>query len=98
MKEAAAESRFIDVHHHVVLPEHERALVRSGAADPSRPLRKNSEPETACTAMAEFGIERALINPLSVAGVHHGNDANARYLTRSVNEALARFVAHAPQQ
>jgi predicted TIM-barrel fold metal-dependent hydrolase len=96
MNEAAVNCRFIDVHHHVVLPEYERALVRSGAADPSRPLRKNSEPEIVCTTMAEFGIERAVINPLSVAGVHHGDDANARYLTRSVNEALARFVAQAP--
>jgi predicted TIM-barrel fold metal-dependent hydrolase len=98
MNEPDVNRRFIDVHHHVVLPEYERALVRSGAADPSRPRRKNSDPETACAAMAELGIERALINPLSVAGVHHGDDADARYLTRSVNEALARFVAHAPQK
>ena len=40
-----------------------------------------------------------MLNPLSVAGVHHGDDANARYLTRSVNEALASFVsAQAPQK
>jgi predicted TIM-barrel fold metal-dependent hydrolase len=97
MNGLAANLRFVDVHHHVVLPEYERALVRSGAGDPSRPLRKNSEPQIACATMAELGIERAVINPLSVAGVHHGNDANARYLTRSVNEALACFVAHAPE-
>jgi len=46
--------------------------------------------------MAELGIDAAVVNPLSVAGVHHGDDANARYLTRSVNEALARFVSGAP--
>ena len=31
--------RFIDVHHHCVLPEYEHAIRRAGAADPSRPLR-----------------------------------------------------------
>lgn len=89
--------RLIDVHHHVVLPEYESALVRAGARDPSKPLRKNSEPQAAIEAMGQFGIAGAVINPLSVAGVHHGSDAHARYLTRSVNEALARFVSAAPQ-
>jgi predicted TIM-barrel fold metal-dependent hydrolase len=88
--------RRIDVHHHVVLPEYERALVRSGAADPSRPLRKNTDPLAECEAMDALGIEGAIVNPLSVAGVHHGDDANARYLTESTNEALARFVSAAP--
>jgi predicted TIM-barrel fold metal-dependent hydrolase len=48
--------------------------------------------------MAELGIDAAIVNPLSVAGVHHGDDANARYLTSSVNEALARFVSGAPER
>ena len=39
--------RFIDVHHHCVLPEYQAALVRSGAADPSKPLRKNASPQEA---------------------------------------------------
>ena len=90
--------RLIDVHHHVVLPEYEQALVRSGAGDPSRPFRKNDGPEIVCEKMAELGIAGAVLNPLSVAGVHHGDDANARYLTRSVNEALARFASAAPQR
>jgi hypothetical protein len=42
--------------------------------------------------MAEFGVAAAVINPLSVAGVHHGDNASARYLTRSVGEALAKFA------
>src|SRR6202007_2468198 len=29
-------------------------------------------------------------------GVHHGNDANACYLTESTNEALAKFTSFAP--
>jgi 6-methylsalicylate decarboxylase len=88
----------IDVHHHVVLPEYEAALRRSGAADPSRPLRKETKPQVALDAMTELGIEAAVLNPLSVAGVHHGDDANARYLTESTNEALARFVSSAPKR
>jgi 6-methylsalicylate decarboxylase len=90
--------RLIDVHHHVVLPEYEAALVRSGAADPSRPLRKNSSPQEVLHSMAELCIDAAILNPLSVAGVHHGDDANARYLTETTNEALARFVSFAPDK
>lgn len=91
-------TRFIDVHHHVVLPEYEKALIRSGAADPSRPFRKNEPASAVCKKMAELGIAAAILNPLSVAGVHHGDDAKARELTRSVNDALAAFVAGAPRQ
>lgn len=88
-------TRFVDVHHHLLLPEYERALARAGAGDPSRPLRRGDSPPVVCEKMAELGIDAAVVNPLSVAGVHHGNDANARYLTESVNEAQARFVTDA---
>lgn len=90
--------RFIDVHHHCVLPEYQAALVRSGAADPSKPLRKNASPQEAIDSMGTLGIEAAIVNPLSVAGVHHGNDENARYLCRSVSDALAKFAGTAPTQ
>ena len=90
-------TRFIDVHHHVVLPEYEQALVRSRARDPSKPLRKNSVASEAITAMNSLGIAQAVVNPLSVAGVHHGSDADARHLCESVGEALARFVSDAPK-
>ena len=95
---ALSDLRLIDVHHHIVLPEYEKALVRSGAADPSRPLRKNSNPQDALRSMAELGIDAAIINPLSVAGVHHGDDANAGYLTETTNEALAKFISFAPDK
>jgi predicted TIM-barrel fold metal-dependent hydrolase len=95
---ALSSLRLIDVHHHIVLPEYEKALVRSGAADPSRPLRKNSSPQSALQSMAEIGIDAAVLNPLSVAGVHHGDDANARYLTETTNEALASFTSFAPDK
>ena len=96
--DAVRARRLIDVHHHVVLPEYELALVKSGASDPSRPLRKNSNPQVECERMEQFGIGGAIVNPLSVAGVHHGNDANACYLTETVNEAQARFVSSAPDR
>ena len=89
--------RLIDVHHHVVLPEYEAALRRSRAADPSRPFRKGDPPEIVCEKMNEIGIAAAVLNPLSVAGVHHGDDGDARYLTRSVGEALAKFAAARPE-
>lgn len=89
--------RLIDVHHHVVLPEYLAALARSGAVDPSRPLRKNVSPQEALDSMGELGIAGAVLNPLSAAGVHHGSDAHARYLTEATNEALARFVSHVPE-
>jgi predicted TIM-barrel fold metal-dependent hydrolase len=90
--------RLVDVHHHCVLPEYQAALVRSGAADPSRPLRRNASPQEAIEAMGTLGIEAAIVNPLSVAGVHHGDDANAHYLCRSVSDALARFASAAPDK
>jgi len=90
--------RFIDVHHHCVLPEYERAIQRSGAADPSRPLRKNSDAAALIETMSSFGIDGAVVNPLSVAGVHHGNDANARYLCETTGEALAKFVSNHPDK
>jgi predicted TIM-barrel fold metal-dependent hydrolase len=89
---------YIDVHHHCVLPEYQAALVRSGAADPSKPLRKNASPQEAIESMESLGIAGAIVNPLSVAGVHHGNDADARYLCRSVTDALAKFAGHAPKR
>lgn len=91
-----AHMRLIDVHHHCVLPEYQAALVRAGAADPSKPLRANSTPDAAIEAMASFGIDAAVVNPLSVAGVHHGDDANARYLCESVTDALAKFCQANP--
>src|SRR5258707_5954716 len=95
---ALTDLHLIDVHHHVVLPEYEAALVRSGAVDPSRPLRKNSSPQAALRSMAELGIDAAILHALSVADVHHGDDADACYLTAATNEALARFASCAPDK
>ena len=97
-KPQATGQRFIDVHHHCVLPEYQAALVRSGAADPSRPLRRNASPQEAIDSMGTLGIEAAIVNPLSVAGVHHGSDADARYLCETVTDALAKFAGTAPDK
>src|SRR5689334_18024955 len=98
MELSKSKPRWIDVHHHVVLPEYERALVHSGAGDPSRPLRKNSDPQAELNAMDALGISEAVLISISVAGIHHGDDANAGYLTESTNEALAKFVSFAPKR
>ena len=89
--------RRIDVHQHVILPEYEKALQRSGALDPSRPPRKKSEPAQVLEHMAALGIDAALLNPVNTLGVHHGDDANSCYLTETTNEALAKFVSAAPR-
>jgi predicted TIM-barrel fold metal-dependent hydrolase len=89
--------RRIDVHQHVILPEYEKALQRSGALDPSRPPRKKSEPAQVLDHMAGLGIDAALLNPVNTLGVHHGDDAKAGYLCETTNEALAKFVSAAPQ-
>ncbi|MFM1816131.1 MAG: hypothetical protein RLZ98_2826 [Pseudomonadota bacterium] len=88
----------IDVHHHVVLPAYEQALIKSGARDPSKPLRKNATPAEILEAMGRFGIARAVVNPLSAAGVHHGDDGRADYLVASTTEALAKFAGEVPDR
>ena len=56
---------------------------------PERPYLNTASyglpPQVACEKMADLGTDAAVVNPLSVAGVHHGNDAHARYLTETVN-------------
>jgi 6-methylsalicylate decarboxylase len=88
----------IDVHHHVILPEYEKALERSGARDPSKPLLRDATPAKVIGNMERFGIRKAIVSPLSAAGVHHGDDANAAYLVKASSEAIARFVSSAPGQ
>jgi predicted TIM-barrel fold metal-dependent hydrolase len=87
----------IDVHQHVILPEYVKALRRSGVADASLP-RRTSESTVVCDTMAGLGIAATLLNPVTTAGIHHGNDANARYLTETTNDALAKFVMAAPNK
>ena len=96
--EGQHDSYLIDVHHHVMLPEYEKALVRSGAGNPSRPLRTGDPAQIVYEKMLDLGVDAAILNPLSVAGVHHGDDAHARYLTESVNEAMARYVSALPDR
>lgn len=88
----------IDVHHHVILPEYERALEKSGARDPSKPLKRDTTTSQIIDNMGRFGIVKAIVNPLSAAGVHHGDDANANSLVRSTTEAMAKFVSNASSQ
>jgi 6-methylsalicylate decarboxylase len=89
--------RRIDIHQHVILPDYVKALKRSGAAEASLP-RRLSEHAAVRDRMAELGIAASVVNPVTTAGIHHGDDANARYLTEATNEALAKFVAASPNQ
>lgn len=88
----------IDVHHHVILPEYEKALERSGARDPSKPLKRDTTSAKVVDNMARFGISKAIVNPLSAAGVHHGDDSNADFLVKTTSEAMAKFVSNAPTE
>jgi len=93
-----AQLNLIDVHHHVILPEYEKALERSGARDPSKPLKRDTSTAEVIDNMGHFGVSKAIVNPLSAAGVHHGDDGNADYLVRSTTDAMAKFVSGAPSQ
>jgi predicted TIM-barrel fold metal-dependent hydrolase len=97
--------RRIDVHQHVILPEYLDALERSGAIA-NRPadgmdglgselVTKAFTPESASRTLGDLGMSAAVLTPFSSAGIHHGNDRHAGYLTRATNEAAARFVADA---
>jgi predicted TIM-barrel fold metal-dependent hydrolase len=81
----------IDVQHHVILPEYERALVRAGMAEDSWRLNRTTTPATTRATMAELGIGAPVVLPFSTAGIHHGNDEAARYLCHTTNEAAAAF-------
>ena len=93
-----AKLNLIDVHHHVILPEYEKALEKSGARDPSKPLKRDTTPTEIIDNMGRFGVRRAIVNPLSAAGVHHGDDSNADFLVKSTSEAMAKFVSNASAQ
>jgi 6-methylsalicylate decarboxylase len=96
----------IDVHQHAILPEYRKALERAGAIE-NRPkdgmdglgseLRENVfTTESILNVAGELGTDGMVLLPFSVAGIHHGNDANARYLTRATNEAIAAVASGAP--
>jgi predicted TIM-barrel fold metal-dependent hydrolase len=93
-----AHLNLIDVHHHVILPEYEKSLERSGARDPSKPLKRDTTPASVIDNMSRFGISKAIVNPLSAAGVHHGDDANADYLVKATTDAMAKFVSNVPDK
>jgi predicted TIM-barrel fold metal-dependent hydrolase len=81
----------IDVQHHVILPEYERALVRAGMVEDSWRVSRTTSPAATGATIAELGIAAPVMLPFSTAGIHHGKDEAARYLCRATNEAAARF-------
>jgi predicted TIM-barrel fold metal-dependent hydrolase len=108
MRSDALGSGRIDVHQHAILPEYRKALQRAGVID--RPPKDGMDGlgselhETVFTTQSilavadEMGTAGAVLLPFSVAGIHHGDDANARYLTRATNEAVAALAGGAPDR
>jgi predicted TIM-barrel fold metal-dependent hydrolase len=96
-RSAVDPGRRIDVHHHVILPEYVAALRRSGLAEAALP-RRISDPKSVQDTMRQLGIAATVLNPITTAGIHHGDNRDARYLAETTNEALAKFVATAPEQ
>lgn len=94
--EGIASGRRIDVHQHAILPAYIKALARSGITENSA-LRTNVfTRRSILEVMDTLGMQGAVLLPFSSSGIHHGDDAKARYLTRVTNEAMARLVAEAP--
>jgi predicted TIM-barrel fold metal-dependent hydrolase len=88
----------IDVHAHYLTPAYRQALLDAGEgkADGMPGLPEWSAPE-ALRLMDELGIASAVLS-VSSPGVHFGDDAAARSLSRLVNDEGAGFVAAHPSR
>lgn len=86
----------IDVHHHFLPPVYRDALAAAGMvlADGIPALPAWSE-AAMIAMMDDLSIERAILS-ISSPGVHFGDDAAARRLSRQVNEEGARLAAAHP--
>ncbi|MES2257076.1 MAG: amidohydrolase family protein [Pseudomonadota bacterium] len=94
---AAGNPRRVDVHHHYVPPRYRSALVAAGQAKPSgMPGIPQWSIEASLGMMDRNGIETAIISVVN--GVHFGDDAAARELSRHVNEEGAAVVSSNPRR
>ncbi len=81
----------IDVHAHFVPDFYRQALIAAGHARPDGIAGIPSwDPETAIKVMDDLGVQTAMLS-ISSPGVHFGDDAQARKLSRQVNEEGARL-------
>ena len=84
----------IDVHQHLLPPEFVAALDRHGMAAWGRfPWSA----ESAIATMDRHGIATGILS-LSTPGTHLGDDAEARILTRQINERIAGLVRGRPDR
>ena len=80
----------IDVHAHFVPDFYRDALVAAGQAKPDGfPTIPAWTPEGALALMDQLGVETAILS-ISSPGVHFGDDARSRELSRRINEEGAR--------
>lgn len=94
---ASGATRRIDVHHHYIPPAYRSALVAAGQSKPSgMPGIPQWSVEASIGMMDRNGIETAVISAIN--GVHFGDDAAARDLSRHVNEAGAAVVSARPDR
>lgn len=93
----AGNPRRIDVHHHYIPPKYRSALIAAGQSKPSgMPGIPQWSVEASLGMMDRNGIEAAVISVVN--GVHFGDDAAARELSRHVNEAGANVVSARPDR
>ncbi len=84
----------IDVHQHLIPPEFREALERHGMGGWA-PFPWSEA--GAVAMMDEFGISTGMLS-LSTPGPHLGDDAEARVLTKQVNERIAEMVKTRPDR
>jgi predicted TIM-barrel fold metal-dependent hydrolase len=84
----------IDVHQHLIPPEFREALDSHGMSGWA-PFEWSEE--GALAMMDEFSIATGLLS-LSTPGPHLGDDAEARQLTRQINERIAGMVKRRPNR
>ena len=84
----------IDVHHHVLPPEFLSALERHGLMH-AAPVTWTAE--GALAKMDDFEIATAILS-LSAPGPYFGDDAEARWICRQVNEGVAELVKDRPDR
>lgn len=88
----------IDVHSHYVTPEYVAAARAAGVEHPDgMPAWPEWSLEQQLGDMDRRGIRKAVLS-ISSPGVHFGDDARARGLAQSVNDAAAGWVREYPER
>jgi predicted TIM-barrel fold metal-dependent hydrolase len=89
--------RRIDVHQHVIFPEHRDWLAAHGITKPSGGDMPSWSPAQAIATMDDTEVATAVVS-VPTPGVHLGDDAEAAVITRRVNELSAELVKDRPDR